>query len=203
MKKPIILAICGKSASGKDTLAKWLKSDLDGMNIPSRYIISDTTRPKRINEQNGIDYYFISRRDFYQNIVNKRYLEWTRFRNWLYGTYITEIHEDEINIGVFNARGLESLSKRQNRYDIIPIYLDDSLITRLQRSYQREQRWRLEYFRRAFADWREFKNINKTLNKFFDYLIIENEQSLVRKTRKVLFGLQDFGIISAGKKLKS
>ena len=41
-KRPVIIAVCGKSATGKDTLANWLSSMLKINNIPVNIIISDS-----------------------------------------------------------------------------------------------------------------------------------------------------------------
>ena len=51
----IIFAICGKSAAGKDTLTNRVSKKLK---IPK--VISCTTRPKRKNEIDGVDYKFIN-----------------------------------------------------------------------------------------------------------------------------------------------
>lgn len=53
--KPIIIAISGASGSGKTFLSKFLQRE---MNIP--VIVSTTTRPKRSEETEGEDYYFVA-----------------------------------------------------------------------------------------------------------------------------------------------
>ena len=57
----ILIPIIGKSASGKDTALKQLykefKKDYD-----VSVIVSDTTRPPRDGERNGIDYNFITKK---------------------------------------------------------------------------------------------------------------------------------------------
>lgn len=53
--KPIILAISGPSGSGKTFLSKFLQRE---MNIP--VIVSTTTRPKRTDEKEGEDYFFVN-----------------------------------------------------------------------------------------------------------------------------------------------
>ena len=56
MTKVIILA--GKAGSGKDTLKRLLVQymEQDGMQINN--IITSTTRDRRANEVDGVDYYF-------------------------------------------------------------------------------------------------------------------------------------------------
>ena len=53
--KPLIIAIVGASGSGKTTLSKLLEEQC-GI-IP---IVSYTTRPKRIEETNGVEHWFVS-----------------------------------------------------------------------------------------------------------------------------------------------
>ena len=127
--KPIIIAITGPSCAGKDTLMRQLYLQFcEGEMIEYYphvyYIISSTTRPPRVNEIDGKDYYFISNIKFLQKIINNEMLEWTRFRDWKYGTDKSSVcHEPgAINIGVFNLHGIDSLN-RQNEFIVIPVYL--------------------------------------------------------------------------------
>ena len=194
--KPILLAFCGKSATGKDSTAKWLQKQFETMNIPSRIIISDTTRPPRASERDGIDYYFIPEQDFVRNINRNKYLEWTSFRGWYYGTHKGEIDNDAILIGIFNPQGIKTLRERYNRnFIIVPIYLEDGCLIRLNRSWERESRWRLEFFRRIFADWVSFWGIKKWIKSFRYHIILNNEVGVVRRARAIIFSLQQFYLI--------
>lgn len=115
-KKEVILAIIGPSAAGKDTLARELSERLD-----CKSLVSDTTRPRRKGEIDGVDYNFLTKAEFLDKIDNKEYLEWTNFKGWFYGTPKSQI-KDNISIGVFNLEGLGRLHKSSG-YEIIPIYL--------------------------------------------------------------------------------
>ena len=81
IKKPIILAICGKSASGKDTLAQFLGKYLSAQGLDIHNIVSVTTRPKRDKEQSAKDYYFINKNQFFYLLHHGDLLEHTKFRN--------------------------------------------------------------------------------------------------------------------------
>jgi guanylate kinase len=50
------------------------------------YSISMTTRPPRLGERNGIDYYFVSRAEFESKIVQQGFLEWAQYVDDYYGT---------------------------------------------------------------------------------------------------------------------
>ena len=73
--KPVIIAICGAAASGKDTLLNALAPALGATKI-----ISDTTRPPRVGEKQGVDYNFTDTAVFWWNVEHNYYLEWTSFR---------------------------------------------------------------------------------------------------------------------------
>lgn len=83
MNKIKIIALFGESASGKDTIQKWVATNYDVNSI-----ISCTTRPKRENERNEVDYHFLSVDDFTKTLLKGEMLEATDFRGWFYGTPI-------------------------------------------------------------------------------------------------------------------
>lgn len=193
MNQPIILAICGKSATGKDTLAKWLYKDLTARDIETSLLISHTSRPKRINEVEGIDYIFISKKHFLINLINNAYLEHTKFKDWYYGTpKATAI--SNINIGVFNIEGIMALHQCKD-LTVIPIYLEDKLLTRLKRSRYRENKWKIEYIRRAFTDWKDFLKIKNILNDFTHHIILSEQEGVVRKTQIIEKMLKEWRVI--------
>lgn len=84
MNKIQIIALFGESASGKDTIQKWVTANYENVNS----IISCTTRPKRDCEKNQIDYYFISLEEFTKYLLEGQMVEATDFRGWFYGTPI-------------------------------------------------------------------------------------------------------------------
>jgi guanylate kinase len=53
---PLVIVISGPSGVGKDTILNRLKRQ----HYPFRFITTVTTRPRRENEKDGIDYHFIS-----------------------------------------------------------------------------------------------------------------------------------------------
>lgn len=193
MNKPIIIVICGKSATGKDTLAKQLKEYLPW---PSQRIVSDTTRSPRRGEVDGIDYNFILQSEFLEKQYADDYLEWTYFNTWYYGTPKSCVYEDYINIGVFDAKGVQNLYKKySHKYRIIPIYLKENIFVRIQRSFDREGVFHFEYLRRAIADAKDFFNFeNKTLKKFPDYLVLKHEINRLGRCWKINSFLRQLNI---------
>ena len=179
--KPTLIALCGKSASGKDTVAKWLEKipSMAGKSI--HRTISATTRPPREGELDGINYHFLTLEQFVERAENGEMLEWAKFRGWYYGTLEEELVPQSINLSIFNAKGIHSLVKFDDKYNIIPVYITCSLGQRLERSRGREGHWRPEHFRRVLADYKDFRNIK-------DYFkLFSNEPIIVDSTDKGAF----------------
>ncbi|MFA5287672.1 MAG: guanylate kinase, partial [Candidatus Omnitrophota bacterium] len=81
----MIFVLSGPSGSGKTTLRDLLLKDkaLKKIFVKS---ISLTTRPARLGEKKGRDYFFINESTFRSLRKNKRILEWTRYLGYYYGT---------------------------------------------------------------------------------------------------------------------
>lgn len=180
-KKPVILAICGKSATGKTCLSRWLVGDLAARGIKCQEIVSDTTRPPRSGEIDGKDYHFVTEKEF----ADKEHLEESTFRGWRYGTPEDAI-KDGINIGVFNTDGMKSLLSYRRKYVIIPVLLEDKLIVRLHRSYDREGKWHWEYIRRAMADRKDFKQFKKLYFPLFkNTILLKDMDGVIAKSNAI------------------
>ena len=164
IEKPIIIAICGKSAAGKDTLAYFLTNFFLAFGLFTNKIVSLTTRPPRRGEENGKDYLFVSEEKFEQLIDENKLIEFTNFRNWKYGVPFTSVKPGYINIGVFNPQGLKSLQSKKLKYTIVPVYLEEKFWTRMRRSHDREGKWSFEFIRRAITDYFDFKNLEEKVN---------------------------------------
>ena len=179
--KPVIIAICGKSASGKDTLARWLVSMLKAIGMSVNIIVNDTTRPPRIYEENGTDYNFLTETEFHNNINYNKYLEYSCFNNWFYGTDKEAIDPDSINVGIFNINGISNLAMHQNEYEILCVYLKCNLYSRIKRSIEREGCFKKEYIRRIFTDNSDFKDIKQILRRFSNYFIFDSNKTSAPK----------------------
>ena len=159
-----IIALFGKSGSGKDTIQKWMVSNLKNMNG----IVSCTTRPPRDNEIDGVDYHFIDLPVFTQMVLDGKMLEATEFNTWFYGTAINSLDINKINVGVFNVYGIQCLLQ-DNRLDVLPIYIDCYDKTRLLRILNREDNPNCyEICRRYIADEEDLKKVD------FDYVTYLN-----------------------------
>lgn len=152
MDKYKVIAICGKSASGKDTLLHEIM-----INESLHEIVSCTTRPPREREVDGVNYYFFTEEEFFQKVENGEMLETSHFRDWYYGTALVGLREDAINVGVFNPDGIRSMLK-DNRIELFVVMTTASDKVRLLRSLRREANPDVdEIVRRYLTDKEDFE----------------------------------------------
>lgn len=158
MKKYKALVLFGEGGSGKDTIVNWLYRE-----YPNNFhkVVSYTTRPKRIDENNGDDYYFISPKTFEQYEKNDYFLETSIYNNnWQYGTSLKEFKEDKVNLCVLDINGVRSLSQNPN-FDCVFIKVEVGASTRLHRMLQRVEKDNsdkviAEVCRRFYKDYKDF-----------------------------------------------
>jgi len=110
-----LFVLSAPSGSGKTTmLGALLKRDRNRVRS-----ISATTRPPRAGEQNGKDYFFISRAQFRRGIARGKFLEHARvLRNW-YGTPKGPI-EKALRAGKDVLLGIDIQGARQIRRGRLP-----------------------------------------------------------------------------------
>lgn len=173
-KKYKLIALCGKSAVGKDTILNEVIGD-DDKNDFFHKIVSVTTRPKRKTEVDGVDYYFVDDSD----IPNLRLLELEHFNGWAYGTMQAELEEDRINLGIFTPRGIAQLAAT-GLVELTVVIVESDADIRLSRSLLRsfgEQV--LEMCRRNIADAEDFspKVLNKMREEYPKVVTIKNNNS--------------------------
>ncbi len=77
-----LFIISAPSGAGKTTLCDAVRQHFKDL----AYSISYTTRPRRQGEQEGRDYYFLSKAEFEQGIAQGRWAEWARVHGNYYGT---------------------------------------------------------------------------------------------------------------------
>ena len=99
MKNKLII-ISSPSGAGKTTLCKLLIKKMKNINLS----ISYTSRSKRLNEINGKDYYFVSKKKFDALKENNFFIETAKNFNNLYGSPYKNINRSlkyfiQVNIG--------------------------------------------------------------------------------------------------------
>jgi len=81
--KGSIVVVSGPSGSGKTSLAREVCSELGDK---AYFSISTTTRPKREGEEDGVDYFFVSKEEFLEDVEKGYFLEWAEVHGNFYGT---------------------------------------------------------------------------------------------------------------------
>lgn len=82
-----LYVITAPSGAGKTTLVKALVN----AEARVRVAVSHTTRQKRAEEQEGLNYHFVDKATFEQMIASDQFLEWARVFGNLYGTSLQEV----------------------------------------------------------------------------------------------------------------
>lgn len=190
-----IVYLMGKSSTGKDTIYKRLLAD---NSFELKKIIPYTTRPIRIKEQDGVEYFFTDEEGFKRLMESGRVVEHRAYHTyhglWRYFT----VDDGQIDLQAQNyicigtLESYESTRAYFGRECTIPVLieLDDGI--RLQRALDRERKQKSpkyeEMCRRFLADSEDFaeekieragitrrfynENLEKCLEEIKEYIAI-------------------------------
>ncbi len=87
--KPMVVVLSGPSGVGKDTVLDRMKRSGGSM----YFAVTATTRPRRSQEVDGVDYHFVSRDKFRAMIDGGELLEWAEVYGNLYGVPKNQVRE--------------------------------------------------------------------------------------------------------------
>lgn len=111
MSKGLLVVLSAPSGCGKDTVFKALKSRRDDV-VES---VSATTRHPRPNETDGVNYFFLSEKEFVQMINDDGLLEYAQYNNNYYGTPVkgveNAINEGKICFLIIEVQGAQRVMK--------------------------------------------------------------------------------------------
>lgn len=143
-----MIVLAGASASGKTEAAKLLASKYGITKV-----ITTTTRPMRVNEVNGKDYFFVDKDTFLKMIKEGRFVEYTEYNGHLYGSTKDQISSDKCV--VIDPAGLRAYIGLHDP-NIITFFLDSSEETRYKRMIERGDKIenvksRIEHDKKAFV----------------------------------------------------
>jgi guanylate kinase len=77
----LLIVLSGPSGVGKDSVLARMKD----LKRPFHYVVTATTRPRRVAEKDGVDYRFLSRQEFQRLLDEKGFLEWATVYGNHYG----------------------------------------------------------------------------------------------------------------------
>ncbi len=173
-----IIVISAPSGTGKTTIIKTILNETSNL----VFSVSATTRKKRDNETDGVDYFFLTNEEFEKKIENNEFVEWEKFYDYYYGTLKSSI-EDNINKGIsvileLDVKGALSIKKIYPEASLIfvlpPSY--DEIVKRLKKRNTESESDLNKRIERAKMELR-FKDK-------FDYLIKnENLEKAIEETK--------------------
>ncbi|MCT7908234.1 guanylate kinase [Arcobacter lacus] len=168
-KKGAILIISGPSGCGKSTLLKEVYK-----NISDYYFsISTTTREPRIGEVNGVDYFFVSKKEFEEDIKKGNFLEYAKVHDNYYGTslkpIIKALNEGKLVIFDIDVQGHHLVRKKMNDC-VTSVFITTPSLKILEERLNNRNSDSLEVIEKRL------KNAKKEIEFFdeYDYFIINN-----------------------------
>ena len=155
-----MLVICGKSASGKDTVIKEMTKR------GWRRVVTWTTRPRRLGEVDNVDYHFVTDDEFDLLIRHNYFVECKKYKTtdgsvWRYGSHID--NEGDNAVIVLTPAGYRDLPDKIKKLCCC-IYLyanDDTIKKRLRRRGDNKD----EVARRIVADRNDFRGFENECDK--------------------------------------
>jgi guanylate kinase len=203
-QKNKIIIISSPSGAGKTTLCKLLLKKMPNINLSVSY----TSRNQRLNEINGKDYFFVSKKKF-NLLKNKNYFIETaiNFGNY-YGSPYKNIKTLKKNQILFDIdwKGARKIRKKVDKNDIIDFFILPPSIKELKKRLVKRGRdkkndidLRLSYAIKEISHYKEYsyvlinQNIQQTVNEISDIiktnLIIEKNKKLTERKIKFLINL--------------
>lgn len=170
-----ILTVVGRSASGKDYIAKRLSTIL-GYPL----VVSYTTRPKRKNEIDGVEHWFVSKEEFKNIIENQTVIAYTKIGEYEYCAILEDIQDNCIY--VIDPNGINYLKEKfENEVNIVVIYIHCAKELRKERASIRSD-YMTAWKQRNKDEDRQFTEFE--MNREWDYLINNNTEIDLNKIKK-------------------
>jgi guanylate kinase len=164
-----MIIIAGPSGAGKTTVCKLLVKNDDKL----LYSVSATTREKRRGEKDGVDYYFITEKEFKSWEKEGRFLETAKVHGYYYGTlkdFVAKADKEEKEILLdVDVKGKINICKKiKNTVSIF--LLPPTMTEAVKRIKGRNVEKEIEIKNRMKTASSEIKEIKK-----FDYLVVNED----------------------------
>ncbi len=186
----IMVILSSPSGVGKTTLTKKIQQKYQSFKLS----VSHTTRSPRSNEVDGVDYHFVSKKEFERLINKKKFYEYAKIFENYYGTLKQNVDETILkNDIIFDIdwQGTKQLSKYKN-LKLIKIYLitenkeelKKRLINRNQNT-EKEVEKRFNSFDEDIKHWSDYDYI--LINKNLDNCFKQIEEIILSKKNNYKF----------------
>lgn len=169
---PLLIVISGPSGVGKDAILAKVKQT----GFPFHHVITATTRQKRPEEKNGLDYYFLSEEEFQRRVKENQFLEWAKVYDNYYGVFKQEVKEalDRgqdviVKVDVQGAATIKKILPESVFIFVMPPSIEE-LVNRLK---QRKTETEIELDVRLSKVREELKSL-----PLFDYVVLSHKNEL-------------------------
>ena len=176
---PLLVVLSGPSGVGKDAAINCMR----GLDRPWHFVVTATTRPRRSNERDGVDYVFLESQEFQGMMERGEFLECAQvYGNW-YGVPRSHVREalskgldTMLKIDVQGAATIKSLVP-----DAVFIFLAPPSMSELQqRLSRRGSESPIDLKLRARVSWKEME-----CRYSFDYTVINRDGRLDEAVARV------------------
>jgi guanylate kinase len=184
----MLLILCGKTASGKNTYRETLMQ----RNPSWHRAVSHTTRPMRQGETNHLQYHFLETVPFITMAIQNFFIETTDYRlsdytddKWYYGLSKSEVDNDKVNLAILNQDGAKNAIKylTKDKVKIVYLYSDNEELRR--RGHERlDDPIRFEM--RLRDDERQFEGVEKIADLVLKTQCSDEEHELNYRAIEIL-----------------
>jgi guanylate kinase len=180
----MIIVLTGKSGVGKDAIQSKLVEEYE-----FERIVTATTRPKRVGEVEGRDYYFLDKKTFEKRIGECGFIEYRKYDTlvdgkpdtWYYGTPKQELDTSKDYVIILDKKGAQDFIYYYGMSECLWVYVDVSDDIRLQRAMSRGSFDKSEWGRRFKDDAEKFKDM-----KYYADTVVVNDGKLEDVTDKIV-----------------
>ena len=188
-----MIILSSPSGAGKTTLAKKISQEKH-----FKISVSHTTREPRSNEINGVDYFFVSQKQFEKLIEEKAFLEYANVFKNLYGStkeqVIKNLENGDNVLFDIDWQGAQQIKNQVLNFELVSFFiLPPSKKILLQRLITRDEnkdeiiQMRMKQFDKDVLHWEEYDYvvINQDLDKCYNEIIGYLENTLKYDKSKI------------------